>query len=83
MTDYIIITIGILMLVTLISLIRCIKLQEKNNEMDRKMCELNAVYHETLYDNCVLSDKLEKIKDLNLIDYNNNEYYKELLTINK
>jgi hypothetical protein len=83
MTDYIIITIGILMLVTLISLIRCIKLQEKNDEMDRKMRELNAVYHETLYDNCVLSDKLEKIKDLNLIDYNNNEYYKELLTINK
>ena len=52
------------------------------DSISTELSKLREGYSNALYENCVLQDKIEKIKSLNLIDYSNNDYYKELLTTN-
>jgi hypothetical protein len=81
--DYIALMVFILIFVLFITLIRCNELHVKNKQLRDEVSRMNDMYYELLYDNSILVDKIEKIKNLNLIDYNNNDYYKELLTVNK
>lgn len=81
--DYITLMVFILIFVLFIALIRCNELHVKNKQLRDEVSRMNDMYYELLYDNSILVDKIEKIKNLNLIDYNNNDYYKELLTVNK
>ena len=81
--DYIlIILIGILIAALAITWVKCIQINKNMKEIENELTRVRTIYHSTLYDNCVLVDKIEKIKNLNLIDYSNNDYYKELLTVN-
>lgn len=81
--DYIIILVGILIVALGITLFKYNQLKKSKKEIEKELTKVNTIYHGILYDNCVLVDKIEKIKNLNLIDYSNNDYYKELLTVNK
>ena len=81
--DYIfIIIVGILITALVIIWVKCIQINKNMKEIENELTRVRTIYHSTLYDNCVLVDKIEKIKNLNLIDYSNNDYYKELLTVN-
>lgn len=77
------IVISILAFMLTVSIICYVKLNEAYSKLEEELTKITNMYHDLLYDNCVLADKIEKIKNLNLIDYNNNDYYKELLTVNK
>lgn len=77
---FLILIIGILSALLGVSIIICARLNNEVKKINEKLSETSLNYHGLVYTNCVLTDKLEKIKNLNLIDYNNNDYYKELLT---
>lgn len=81
--DYIIIIVVILVFALCVVLMKYIKLSGHNKQLKSEIDKVRENYNNTLYDNCILEDKIEKIRNLNLIDYNNNDYYRELLTINK
>ena len=81
--DYIIILVGILIFALGITLIKYDQLKQSKKEIEQELAKVNTICYDILYDNCVLADKIEKIRNLNLIDYSNNDYYKELLTVNK
>lgn len=81
--DYIIIIVGILIFALCVVLMKYIKLSRHNKQLKSEIDKVRENYNNTLYDNCILEDKIEKIRNLNLIDYSNNDYYRELLTINK
>lgn len=81
--DYIIILVGILIFALGITLIKYDQLKQSKKEIEQELTKVNTICYDILYDNCVLADKIEKIRNLNLIDYSNNDYYKELLTVNK
>ena len=70
----------ILMIVLGITLIKYRKLHNTNKQIRKELEKTRNVYNDVLYDNCILAGKIEKIKNLNLIDYTNNNYYRELLT---
>lgn len=78
--EYLLLIIGVLSTLLGVGIIYCVKLNNEIKNINEKLSESSTLCHSLLYSNCVLSDKLEKIKNLNLIDYNNNDYYKELLT---
>lgn len=52
------------------------------DSLKNELSNVRVAYNDSVFENCILQEKIEKIKSLNLIDYNNNDYYKELLTIN-
>ena len=81
--DYIIILVGILIVALAITLIKYNQLKQSKKEIEQELTKVNTICRDILYDNCVLADKIDKIRNLNLIDYSNNDYYKELLTVNK
>lgn len=76
---FLVLIIGILSTLLGVSIIMCARLNNEVKKISDKLSENTIDYHGLLYVNCVLTDKLEKIKNLNLIDYNN-DYYKELLS---
>lgn len=78
--EYLLLIIGVLSTLLGIGIIYCVKLNNEIKSINKKLSESSKLCHSLLYSNCVLSDKIEKIKNLNLIDYNSNDYYKELLT---
>lgn len=45
-----------------------------------KASNYRNAYYDVVYSNCVLTSKLERIRDLGLIDYEGNDEYRELLT---
>lgn len=81
--DYIVIIVGILVFALCVVLMKYIKLSRYDKQLKSEIDKVRENYNNTLYDNCILEDKIEKIRNLNLIDYSNNDYYRELLTINK
>lgn len=81
--DYIIILVDILIVALAITLIKYNQLKQSKKEIEQELTKVNTICRDILYDNCVLADKIYKIRNLNLIDYSNNDYYKELLTVDK
>ena len=81
--DYIIIIVGRIVFTLCLVLKKYIKLSKHNKKLKSEIDKVRENYNNVLYDNCILEDKIEKIRSLNLIDYSNNDYYRELLTINK
>lgn len=78
--EYLAIVIGLLFSGLLVTILQYNKLKKEVKKYKSKFEKMVTDYGEVVYVNCVLMDKLEKIKNLNLIDYNNNDYYKELLS---
>lgn len=76
---FFILIIGILSILLALSIVACVRFKNSIEAKDKKLSELSYNYYGQIYINCVLTDKLEKIKSLNLID-SENGYYKELLS---
>ena len=63
-----------------VSIIYGINAGRETRRVKRMYDQCEDVNRSLIYDNCVLTDKIEKIRDLNLIDCTGNDYYRELLT---
>jgi len=79
---YIFIIIAILSVLLAVFFVLYLVTNNKYEEVVRRLNKMTSDYHDLMYNTCVLTDKLEKIKELNLIDWENNGYYKELLSTN-
>lgn len=77
---YLFIIISILSAVIGVMIIYCLNLNEEAKKANDKLNKTRDNYYDLLLTNCILVDKIEKIKNLNVIDYENNDYYRELLT---
>lgn len=78
------ILLGIIGLLTMLLIVcfMCYKGAEaRYDSICERLSKKEEEYNDLIYDYCVLVEKLKKIKELNLIDYENNQYYNELLTI--
>lgn len=64
-----------------ISIIENVKLYNQNKRLTVEKNKLSNDCYSLLYENFALTDRIEKIKNLNIIDYSNNDYYKELLMV--
>lgn len=78
--NYFVLTIGILLILLILGSVEYVKMKRDKELVEERLKKTYESYNELIYNNCVLTDKLEKIKALNLIDYENNGYYAELLS---
>ena len=74
------IIIAILAFMLTVSVICYVKLNEAYEKLQNELSDVQTKYTNALYDYCVLANKIDKIKALNVLDYENNEYHRELLT---
>lgn len=74
------IVIGILAFMLTVSIICYMKLNDAYSKLHDELTDAQTKYRNALYDYCALANKIDKIKALNVLDYENNEYHRELLT---
>ena len=55
-------------------------LNGKYADVNDRLSKMSTDYNDLLYNNFMLCNKLDTIKQLKLIDYENNQYYDELLS---
>ena len=73
--------IGLLIILLVVCFIAYKTAEARYHSICERLSKKTDEYNGLIYDYCILTNKLKKIKDLELIDYKNNQYYAELLTI--
>lgn len=74
------IIIGILAVLLGVCFVAFLVLNGKYADVNDRLSKMSTDYNDLLYNNFMLCNKLDTIKQLKLIDYENNQYYDELLS---
>lgn len=76
---YLIIAVSVLTLTLIVLGVVCIKKNQENTELNSRISDLYRSYSDVVYSNCLLGDKIERLKSLSLDVTEDIQYYKQLL----